>query len=312
MTARALLAFSVLLLLAPPLHAQADGALLQRRPCAPMRAYEEVAELARSWRRAPPPEAEYRRLQRGAVCERLTYASDGLRVVAILVRPARTAGKRLPVLIFNHGSGADGALPEQVQYDQAHWVANGFLYIAPQYRGGGGSEGRDEYGGADAHDVTNLYPLLRQIPYADTANIFMWGHSRGGTMTFLALRAGMPIRAAAVTATLADYTGWPGSIVASLPDSARRVGERQRSAVAWPELIRAPVLILHGDADRIVPVAPARRLAAQLDSLGRPNELVIYPGGDHNLTAHGDDVHRRIRAWFGRYFGSHRGTETQR
>jgi dipeptidyl aminopeptidase/acylaminoacyl peptidase len=120
-------------------------------------------------------------------------------------------------------------------------------------------------------------------------------------MTFLALRAGMPIRAAAVTATLADYTGWPRSIVATLPDSLRRAGERQRSAVACPERIRAPVLILHGDADRIVPVAPMRRLAAQLDSLGRPHELVVYPGGDHNLTGHGDDVHRRIRAWFLRY-----------
>ncbi|HEX8358660.1 MAG TPA: prolyl oligopeptidase family serine peptidase [Longimicrobium sp.] len=302
-TVRTLIALAALLVLASPLRAQADGALLERRRCDSMRPYEEVEELARARRREPPPETEYRRLQRGAVCERLTYSSDGLRVVAIMVRPTRTAGKRLPVLIFNHGSGADGALPEQVQLDQAHWVANGYLYIAPQYRGGGGSEGRDEYGGADAHDVTNLYPLLRRIPYADTANIFMWGHSRGGTMTFLALRAGMPVRAAAVTATLADYTGWPHSVVASMPDSARRVGVRQRSAVAWPEQIRAPVLMLHGDADRIVPLAPMRRLATQLDSLGRPHELVVYPGGDHNLTGHGDDVHRRIREWFARYRG---------
>lgn len=297
-----LLAVAVLYALASsPLRGQADGQLLERRRCASLRPYEEVEEMARARRREPPAEAGYRRLQRGAVCERITYASDGLRVVAIMVRPSRTQGKRLPVVIFNHGSGADGALPEQVQLDQAQWVEDGFLFIAPQYRGGGGSEGRDEYGGADVHDVTNLYPLLRQIPYADTANIFMWGHSRGGTMTFLAMRAGMPVRAAAVTATLADYTGWSRSIVASLPDSARRAGERHRSAVAWPEMIRAPVLMLHGDADRIVPLAPMRRLAAQLDSLGRPHELVVYPGGDHDLTGHGDDALRRIRAWFRRY-----------
>ena len=299
---RSLLASAVgLVLFASPLAGQADGQLLERRRCASLRPYEEVAAIARARRREPTAEAGYRRMQRGAVCDRLTYASDGLRVVAIMVRPNRTQGKRLPVIIYNHGSGADGALEEQVQLDQAQWVEEGYLFIAPQYRGGGGSEGRDEYGGADVHDVTNLYPLLRQLPYADTANIFIWGHSRGGTMTFLAMRAGMPIRAAAVTATLADYTGWPRSIVATLPDSARHVGERQRSAVAWPELIRAPVLMLHGDADRIVPVAPMRRLAAQLDSLGRPHELVVYPGGDHNLTDHGDDALGRIRAWFRRY-----------
>jgi dipeptidyl aminopeptidase/acylaminoacyl peptidase len=139
----------ITLLTAAPIAAQADGTLLDRKPCAPLRRYEEVAVLSRATGREPPPEAEYRRLERGAVCERLEYASDGLRVVAILVRPSRTEGRRLPVVIYNHGGGArDGALPEAVGLDQARWVADGYLFLAPQYRGGGGGQGDDEVGGA--------------------------------------------------------------------------------------------------------------------------------------------------------------------
>lgn len=289
---------ALLLAWAPAAWAQspADGTLLESTPCAPLVEYEQVAVLTRASGRVPPPEAEYRRLARDTVCERLVYASDGLRVVAILIRPARTDGRRMPVLIFNHGSGADGAVAERVTYDQARWVAEGFLFLAPQLRGIGGSEGRVDDSGADARDVVHLYPLLRQLPYADTANLFMLGHSRGGTMTLLALRAGMPVRAAAITATRAEYGG-----SAALPDSAREAARRARSAVAWPERIGVPLLMLHGDADAVVPIAPIRRLAAQLDSLGRPNDLVVYRGGDHNLVAHGDDVRRRVQAWFRRY-----------
>lgn len=293
------LALSTLLLLAATAGAQADGTLLARRECAPLQPFAQVEALARATRRPVPPAALYRRLEREVVCERLEYASDGLRVVAILVRPARPT-RPMPVLIYNHGgSAAEGALPEAVLWDQARWVADGFLYLAPQYRGGGGSQGEDEYGGADVHDVVNLYPLLRTLPYADTANVFLWGHSRGGAMTYLALRAGMPVRAAAVTAGVADFTGRLRRRIPS--DSARAAAERDRSALAWPERLTAPLLLMHGDADPVVPVESSRRLAERLAGLGREHALVVYPGGDHNLTGHGDDVLRRVAAWFRRH-----------
>lgn len=291
---------AALALLAAPAGAQPDGTLLARTPCAPLQPYQQVEVLARATRRPAPPVAEYRRLEREVACERLVYASDGLRVVAILIRPARPGARRMPVLVYNHGgSAAEGALPEAVLLDQARWVADGFLYLAPQYRGGGGSEGTDEYGGADVHDVVNLFPLLRALPYADTTSVFLWGHSRGGAMTYLALKAGMPVRAAAVTAGVADATGRLRRVPQS--DSARAAMERDRSALAWPERLGAPLLLLHGDADSVVPVESSRRLAALLAGLGRPHELVIYPGGDHNLTGHGDDVRRRVLAWFRRH-----------
>lgn len=42
-----------------------------------------------------------------------------------------------------------------------------------------------------------------------------------------------------------------------------------------------PTLILHGDADILVPLAEARRLDALLTRAGRPHEMHVYPGGSH-------------------------------
>jgi len=42
-----------------------------------------------------------------------------------------------------------------------------------------------------------------------------------------------------------------------------------------------PVLIIHGDIDRIVPVSQARDLDAVLTKAGRPHEMKIYPGAEH-------------------------------
>ncbi len=42
-----------------------------------------------------------------------------------------------------------------------------------------------------------------------------------------------------------------------------------------------PVLIIHGDIDRMVPVQQARDLDAALTKAGRPHEMKIYPGAEH-------------------------------
>ncbi|HYR09864.1 MAG TPA: prolyl oligopeptidase family serine peptidase [Longimicrobium sp.] len=293
----------------------AAGTLIARVPCAPLRPYEaELAARQAAPARPPlppplPDSAEYGRLARGAACERLTYWSDGLRVVAILVRPATVDGVRLPLVVFNHGSTAErGALPERVLLWQARLVDRGYVVIAPQYRGGGGGEGRDEFGGADVADVLNVLPLAASLGFVDMRNAFMHGHSRGGMMTYLAVKAGAPVRAAAVTAGVADlaartrFTPWVADSVdrVLMPDYDRRAAEHYhaRSAVNWPERLTVPLLIMHGTADERVPASSALALAQRLQDLGLPYELVMLAGGTHDLTAHRTEMDARIVAWF--------------
>ena len=46
-----------------------------------------------------------------------------------------------------------------------------------------------------------------------------------------------------------------------------------------------PLLILHGDADQIIPVENGRQLATLAKKLGAPADLVIYPGESHGFGA---------------------------
>jgi carboxymethylenebutenolidase len=46
-----------------------------------------------------------------------------------------------------------------------------------------------------------------------------------------------------------------------------------------------PLLILHGDADQVIPVENGKQLAAEAKKLGAPVEMVIYPGESHGFGA---------------------------
>jgi acetyl esterase/lipase len=60
-----------------------------------------------------------------------------------------------------------------------------------------------------------------------------------------------------------------------------------------------PVLLIHGDADPVVPYQQARRLAAALDAAGVPNQLLTIRGGKHGDFGGGDMVRtaRTIRTF---------------
>jgi len=81
---------------------------------------------------------------------------------------------------------------------------SGYVIVASQYRGNGGGEGKEEFGGKDVNDVLNLIPLLSNMPQADTARIGMFGWSRGSMMTYLALTKTTTIKAAVVGSGLTD------------------------------------------------------------------------------------------------------------
>jgi carboxymethylenebutenolidase len=59
-----------------------------------------------------------------------------------------------------------------------------------------------------------------------------------------------------------------------------------------------PTLVLHGEADTIVPVAEAHRLVAKLKAIGTPFDVRIYPNEGHVLSpVAGFDAARRIVAF---------------
>jgi hypothetical protein len=150
-------------------------------------------------------EAEYAEAvaDRRFVLERLTYASDGLPVVAYAYGP-RDAVTRLPTVVFSRGSYVQPEVAHQLLPLFHRLAERGFAVVAPMLRGSAGAPGLDEMGGDDLHDLLNTRGLVDSLAFADSANLFLYGESRGGMMTFLAIKAGYPARSAATFGALTD------------------------------------------------------------------------------------------------------------
>ena len=136
-------------------------------------------------------------------------------------------------------------------------AANGFVVLASQYRGNDGGEGLEQFGGADVGDVETLVSLASSLPYADPKNIFFYGLSRGGMMTFLALARGVTVNAAAVVGGIYDLQGLMAATKLRMPGVANRVmtlipdyssrgaaALAERSVMAWPEKLAVPLLMI--------------------------------------------------------------------
>jgi hypothetical protein len=118
------------------------------------------------------------------------------------------------------------------------------------------------------HDVVSALAFLRDERAGPLALV---GHSFGGAVMVRAAAAAEGVRTVVTLATQAY--------------GAERVGELGPNR---------SILLLHGTADTILPVAASEHLYR----LARdPKELAVFPGAGHSLDAAAGEVHRRVRGW---------------
>jgi len=192
--------------------------------------------------------------------------ADGEKIIVWHVPPR---GEQ-PVVLYFHGNG--GALQHRVPRFRK-LVADGVGLVAPSYRGYGGSTGRPtETGLIDdaraAYDFAAArYPAHR---------IALWGESLG-TGVAVALAAQKPVARIMLDAPFTSAVDVASAIYRFLPvrflmkdpfRSDERIGK-----------ITAPVLIMHGERDTIVPIAYGERLYEMIRGQKR---FVRFPEGDHN------------------------------
>jgi dipeptidyl aminopeptidase/acylaminoacyl peptidase len=243
---------------------------------------------------------------------KLKYLSDGLKVVAYLYKPTKTSDRKLPAIIFNRPSAIRNDIAAEVIPLLHRFGQADFVVVVPMLRQSDGSEGRDEIGGADVNDLMNVVPLIRSLSYVDMDNLFMYGESRGGMMTYQAIKRGFPMRAASVVGAFTDLQELVDSHPKQYPptmlnqlwanyESRKKEIAEIRSAIYWPDKLSLPLLIMHGGKDWSVNPDHSLRLAQQLQKLGRPYELIIYAEDNHSLTKNHVDRDRRTIDWFKRY-----------
>jgi len=303
-----------------------DGKILSSKARSPLPAYASLDDFGRGY--FPRTTYEEVRTQTQFDILDITYASDGLQVPGLLIRPKAKGARKWPTIIFNRGGNGElGSIRDTGQpcvgmntscLDVAdlYLIAKaGFVVIASDYRYQGATVKRDEWGGDEVDDVLNLVLALKSLDYVDPKRLYMLGLSRGGTMTYLAIKRGIPIRAAAVIGGVSDVKAW----VDSRPEMSLVKGNayidgfqniwptyehhaeeeyRARSAVYWAEQINVPVLILHSRTDRMVPVTQALRMAEALQEKNKVYALHIYARDDHPLAQNREDRNRMIVDWF--------------
>lgn len=149
---------------------------------------------------------------------------------------------------------------------------------------------------------------------ADPARLAVAGYSYGGYLAAWAITQDTRFAAAVIGAPITDlesfertsdigswYTPW--QMKGRLPGNLKRY--RRLSPATHAAAVATPALILHGEADRRVPIGQGELLRDCLAAEGcAPVELVDYPGADHLFYSSGEpaervDFNRRVVEWLG-------------
>jgi uncharacterized protein len=191
---------------------------------------------------------------------------DGERVIVWHVPPR---GDK-PVFLYLHGNGAS----LRWRADRfRELTADGSGLVALSYRGYGGSSGAPTEAGLIDDGLAAYAFAAARYP---AERIVLWGESLGSGVA-VALAAEKPVARVVLqspftsAADIAARRYWFVPVRLLMKDQYRsdlRIGK-----------VTAPVLVLHGDRDDIVPIALGERL---YELINAPKRLVRFPGGGHN------------------------------
>ena len=198
--------------------------------------------------------------------------ADGERVVLWHVPPK---GDK-PVILYLHGNG--GALRYRIDRFRA-LTADGTGLIALSYRGYGGSTGRPtEAGLLEDAAAAYAFAAARYQP----ERIALWGESLGSGVA-VALAAEKPVGRVVLEAGFSSAADVGAGVYWYVP--VRLLMKDQFRSDLRIGKVTAPVLMLHGDRDNIIPIALGERLYALINA---PKRFMRFPGGGHeNLGLYG-------------------------
>lgn len=239
----------------------------------------------------------------------VTYkARDGLEINAIVTLPPDfdpdTSGA-YPSIILPHGGPAsyDG-----FDFDwMAQYFANrGYAVVQPNFRGstGFGSEfrdaGRGEWGSKMQDDITDGVDALANSGIIDRDRVCIAGASYGGYAAlagavftpdlYKCVIAIAPV--SDLNLMLSDSKKRRGSdhwVISYWEDvmaegDARKTKLKAISPVHFVDQVTAPVLLLHGNDDTVVPYNQSKRMERALRRAGKSVELIKLKGEDHWLS----------------------------
>lgn len=236
-----------------------------------------------------------------------TYkAADGLEIGAVLTLPPGRKPENLPLVVLPHG-GPIG-VSDSIGFDwwaQA-FASAGYAVLQPNFRGSGvnGNEfieaGYGQMGRKMQTDLSDGVAALSSKGIVNSKRVCIVGASYGGYAALAGVTLQKDIyRCAASVAGLSDLPAF----VFWLRD---RYGHESQAARYWRKLVgadkegdgvmsllsparmadkaSAPVLLVHGKDDTVVPIRQSEMMVSALHDAKKPVQFVEMQGEDHWLS----------------------------
>jgi acetyl esterase/lipase len=230
-------------------------------------------------------------------------AADGLAMEGVLTLPPGRAAKGLPLVVMPHG----GPIVEgdRVSFDwwaQA-FASRGYAVFQPNYRGslGYGDPFRKaadgQFGRKMQTDISDGVAALAKDGTIDPKRVCIVGASYGG----YAALAGVTVQQGLYRCAVA--VAGIGDMRKMLVGISMSAGRDRRALEFWHGLAGAksqdldeisparlaakadaPVLLIHGANDTVVPIEQSQLMEKALRQAGKPVEFVTMPGEDHWLS----------------------------
>jgi dipeptidyl aminopeptidase/acylaminoacyl peptidase len=235
----------------------------------------------------------------------ITYkARDGSDIPGYLTMPAGKSSDPVPLVVLPHGG------PQARDHFKFDWLAQflasrGYAVLQPQFRGSTGfgeafrDAGYHQWGGLMQDDVTDGVRAMIDQHIADPQRVCIVGASYGGYAALAGAAFTPELYACAVSIsgvsdipallreTLPVFGGWSST---GLSDAKERIGAPNdpklaaRSPINSVKTIRAPILLMYGTGDGVVPTAQSQKMASALSTAGKSVRVVTLQGEDHWLS----------------------------
>lgn len=261
----------------------------------------------------PPALARLQPVMPEIVC----YPSfDGLEIPAFLYRPAKPNGA---AVVYVHGGPSAQETLCWNEINQ-YLLAKGYTLLTPNYRGSTGygvdfeHANYGDWGGKDTEDCLAAADYLKTLPHLDSSRLAIMGGSYGGYMTNCCLARDPEHRYAGGISKYGDgdlvnswalcsrplryyteiFLGHPGK---------NRAAYLNGSPVLQAKNIQAPMLILHGLLDDIVPPEASEEWVETLRKHGKTFAYKTYAEEPHGFVHRATtlDAYRRIEEFLDWY-----------
>jgi dipeptidyl-peptidase-4 len=230
-------------------------------------------------------------------------AADGQTLYYRIFKPAHfDPAKRYPAIVDVYGGPG-------VQRVLDNWTGNSFTQILTRagyvvfqldnrgtaFRGTAFQAPiHDKLGDVEVADQVQGARWLASQGYVDPARIGVWGWSYGGYMTLMLMfKAPDVFRAGVSGAPVTDWSLYDTHYTERYLDrpQSNAAGYAASSVLPYAKDLRGKLLVMHGMADDNVLFLHSTKLFRKLQDLGKPFDVMVYPGAKHGLTRQHDGRH---------------------